>query len=660
VNSYGRVLIVAIIASGMGMTGRCEAQQVADTATVLNPLVVTATKLPTRRDLLPSSVSVLQGQELRDRGLRSMHEALRTVTGLDVVETSSFGSNVSLFVRGGESDYVKVLVDGVPMNLPGGAVDLADLTLDNIDRIEVVRGPTSVLYGSDAVAGVIQLFTAAGKGPTRVNVGVKGGTYGSIVFDGDVAGGSDKVGYSVGFSRAATDGLYEFNNQYDNLVVSGSAGYRPDWKTDTRVSLRYNNSEYHYPTDGSGQIVDRNAHQVRDRITVSVEGGRAFSERFEGRLSLMFDDLNSGIDDERDGPADTVGFFGYQSDGRVLRRSADLRGNLYAGPTAVITAGFHIEDQDERTTGISLSEFGSAPDSLIANRLNLGYYAQLQAEPVTGGSLVAGLRLDDNEAFGTFVTYRAGISYKFAFGTSVRGSVGKAFKEPTFLENYANTPFAIGNPDLVPERSLSWELGAEQELWGEWLALGAAYFDQHFRDMIQYTFATENPGDPNYMNVAAADASGIELSVRAAVAAGLTLGADYTYLNTVVTDAGFDTAPDDAFVEGERLLRRPTNHVSAFGQYRFLGNRAFVGLRVDHVGDRDDRDFSQYPTSRVILQSYTRVDANGEFKIMSRRSAFLDITLSGRVENVFGEQYQEVVGFPARGRVVVVGGRVGF
>ena len=190
--------------------------------------------------------------------------------------------------------------------------------------------------------------------------------------------------------------------------------------------------------------------------------------------------------------------------------------------------------------------------------------------------------------------------------------------------------------------------------------LGVAYFDQSFRDMIQYTFVTENEGDPNFYNVAAADASGVELTVQAVVVPGLTLGGNYTYLNAVVTDAGFDSAPDDAFVEGERLLRRPTNHVAAFGQYRFLRDRALLGLRVDRVGDRDDRDFSGFPATRVTLPSYTRVDANAEFKLVSRKSAFLEFTLTGRVENLLNTEYQEVIGFPARGRVVVLGGKVGF
>jgi vitamin B12 transporter len=636
------------------------AQQVTDTATVLDPVVVTATKLPTKRSSLPSTVTVLEGRELRASGITSVYDALRTVAGMDVVQTSSFGSATSLFVRGGESDYVKLLVDGVPLNLPGGAINFADLTLDNIERIEVVRGPTSVLYGSDAVTGVVQLFTATGQGATRVNAGVRGGTYSSMVFDGDMSGGSDKVGYSVGFSRAASDGLYEFNNQYDNLVVSGLASYRPDERTDTRLSVRYNGSQYHYPTDGSGQIVDRNAYQSQDRTTVSLEGGRFFSDAIEGRLSLLFDGLNSGINDQPDGSADTVGFFGYRSDGRVLRRSADLRANLYPLRFTTLTAGFQIEGEDERTSSVSSSSFGDVPDSLVANRLNLGYYGQLQLTPLTGATLVAGLRVDDNDTFGTFVTYRAGLTYNFTFGSSIRGSAGKAFKEPNFLENYANSSFVVGNPDLVPERSTSWEIGAEQQLLNERLVFGVVYFDQSFRDMIQYTFMTENEGDPNFYNVAAAAASGVELNLRAVVVPGLTLGGNYTYLNTVVADAGFDTEPDDAFVEGERLLRRPTNHVAAFGRYRFLRDRAMLGLRVDHVGDRDDRDFSGPSTTRVTLPSYTRVDANAEFKLVSRRNAFLDLTLSGRVENLFNEEYQEVIGFPARGRVVMLGGKLGF
>ncbi len=634
------------------------AQERSDTATVLDSVVITATKFTTQREYLASTVSVLDGRELRARGIRSLYGAMRTVPGIDVVETGSFGSATSIFVRGGESDYLKVLVDGVPLNLPGGAFNFANLTLDNVERIELVRGPASVLYGSDAVTGVVQVFTTDGQGPTRAEVGLRAATYSSMVLDGDFAGGSRKASYSVGFSRSATDGLYEFNNEYDNTVLSGSFRLRPGDRSDARVALRYNGGEYHYPTDGSGQIVDQNSFQTEERLAVSLDAGHSFGSAVEGRVLLAWDDLRAGFDDQADGPADTVGFFGYISDGRVQRKSLDLRANVFPVTSTVVTAGFNIEVQEENTRSESFSEFGPTIDSLAASRLNLGYYVQLQVEPTPGGAINGGLRLDDNDTFGTFLTYRLGATYAFATGTRLRTSLGKAFREPTFLENYGNSPFATGNPDLVPERSVSWEVGAEQRVWHGRITFGATYFDQQFRDMIQYTFVTDNPGDPNYVNVAAADASGMELSASGAVVNGLTLGVRYTYLNTVVTDAGFDTDPNAAFVAGERLLRRPTNHLGIDAQYGFLDGRAMLDLSVDHVGDRDDRDFSEFPVARMTLPAYTRVDAAAEF-VVKRRGALPTFTVMGRVENLFGIEYQEVVGFPARGRVVALGGRVG-
>src|SRR5947207_1750608 len=146
---------------------------------VLNPVVVTATRVPTPADAVTAAVTTLSGRELQLRGIRTVAEALRAVPGAAVVETGSYGGQTSLFLRGGESDYVKVLVDGVPQNQPGGAFDFADLTTDNVDRIEIVRGPASVLYGSDAVTGVIQIFTRTGSGAPRVTAAARAGTYGS-------------------------------------------------------------------------------------------------------------------------------------------------------------------------------------------------------------------------------------------------------------------------------------------------------------------------------------------------------------------------------------------------------------------------------------------------------------------------------------------------
>src|SRR5436190_7645845 len=153
-------------------------QQPRDTV-VLKPVVVTATRVPATADRVPAAVTVLRGADLAAQGIRSVADALATVPGAHIVETGSYGGQTSLFVRGGESDYVKVLLDGVPLNQAGGGIDLANLTTDNVDRIEIVRGPVSVLYGSDAMTGVVQIFTRRGAMTPQFGAELRGGTYGT-------------------------------------------------------------------------------------------------------------------------------------------------------------------------------------------------------------------------------------------------------------------------------------------------------------------------------------------------------------------------------------------------------------------------------------------------------------------------------------------------
>src|SRR5438874_3457489 len=188
-------------------------QQPQDTV-VLKPVVVTATRVPVAADLVASAVTVLRGADLVARGVRTVADALETVPGEHIVETGSFGGQTSLFMHGGESDYVKVLLDGVALNQAGGGIDLAHLTTDNVDRIEIVRGPVSVLYGSDAVTGVVQIFTRAGHGAPRGQVEFGGGTYGAQWASGDVGGGAGPLSYGVSLSRFSSDGIYAFNNEY--------------------------------------------------------------------------------------------------------------------------------------------------------------------------------------------------------------------------------------------------------------------------------------------------------------------------------------------------------------------------------------------------------------------------------------------------------------
>src|SRR5688572_19760515 len=224
----------------------------------LKPVVVTATRVAVPADMVAAAVTVLRGADLAAKGIRTVAQALQTVPGAHVVETGSYGGQTSLFTRGGESDYTKVLVDGVPLNQPGGAIDLAHLTLDNVDRIEVVRGPMSVLYGSDAMTGVIQIFTRTGQGAPRVSGELRAGTYGSTEGAIDVLGSSPSVTYSARVSRFASDGLYPFNSSYRNRVASAQVQLTPDGRSDVTLSYRYGNDRLHFPTEGTGAPVDSN------------------------------------------------------------------------------------------------------------------------------------------------------------------------------------------------------------------------------------------------------------------------------------------------------------------------------------------------------------------------------------------------------------------
>ncbi len=622
----------------------------------LDPIVVTATRIATPRTAVAATVTVLDGAELRAQGVQRVLDALRGVPGMNVLESGSFGSATSLFLRGGESDYVKVLIDGVPVNDAGGAFDFAHLTLDNVDRIEVLRGPASVLYGSDATVGVVEIFTRQGEGPPRGEVGARAGTFSSVTVDGGFTGATTKMSAAFGFSRSASEGTYAFNSDYDHVELSGRVHARPNDRTDASLMIRFSDGDVHFPTDGSGNVVDRNARQLQERIVGALNAGRFLTGWLETRAALAFNRTNGGIDDEIDGPADTLGFFGFQSDQRLERRSADLRANVYLPMSTVVTAGANFEKQEEQSTNRSQSQFGDSDGSVDVSRNNTAYYAQVQLQPVVGLGVNAGIRVDDNDAFGTFWTHRAGATYQLPSLTRVRASLGKAFKEPTFFENFSETPFAVGNPDLTPERSSTWELGVEQHLLEGHVRFGATYFDQRFEDLIQYSAAPPDPAGPYYFNVAKASASGLEVEGTALVG-DLEVGTSYTYLDTEVTDAGFATGAGASFVAGEPLLRRPTHTASLLARYNFR-DRARLGVTVHRIGERDDRDFSTFPATPLVLPAYTRVDLSLGVTLFAQEGRRPGLDLRGRVENLFDADYQEVFGFPARKRVVSIGARL--
>ncbi|MGQ0560916.1 MAG: TonB-dependent receptor plug domain-containing protein [Gemmatimonadota bacterium] len=627
------------------------AQQTPDTIR-LEPVVVTATRVATPLSRVTTAITVISGDELRRAGVRTVDEALRTVSGAMVVQTGSYGAGTSLFLRGGESDYVQVLIDGVQINSPGEQFNWSGLSIEDIERIEVVKGPASVLYGSDAVAGVVQLFTkqrrgkpsgqlsiAAGRGN---KVGAQAaGTFDNISLRGELSGSTGTAAYSLGLSHFDTEGAYAFNNDHRSTSVTGSASLAVD-RTQFDASARYALNRFHFPTDGSGQLADSNQYQDASILAVALSASRRFSPKLDLDARVTHSQNQDTTDDQPDDAADTLGFFSFNSAQRFSRQNVDLRLNYRLNELSTLTVGSEFEWQASR--GSYSSPFGASPET-TDQRSNRAAYAQLLAD-FSRVSVQLGARGEDNQKFGNVATYRGGIAARVSSSVRLRASAGTGFKEPRFFEQFAQG-FVRGNPELEPERSRSLE-GALDVTVGR-VTLTSSYFDQKFTNLIQYVAVTADPNAPNYMNVAGARASGLELS--AAVHSGrIAATGSYTLLDTEVTDEG--AGNDASFQKGEQLLRRPRHSASA-GVRADLGQNT-LGVSVHYAGERADLDFSSFPANRVTLPAYTRVD------VSAQRPLLRSVSVSLKIENALNEDYQEVLNFPARGRVVLLGATLAF
>ncbi len=649
-----------LAASGICLAaGHAAAQEPPDTFP-LDPIVVTATRLPAPRHAVPATVTVLDGARLRAAGMRSVGDALRAVPGLSVVRSGSAGAVTSLFVRGAESDHVQVLIDGAPLNDPGGAVDLAHLNTADVERIEIVRGPASVLWGTDAAAGVVQIFTRRGGGPMRVEASLGGSVTPRVGpqargesggFDGDVSvsGGAGLASWRLTAASTRSDGIYAWNNAYRNTSLTGRVDLAVSAGTRLALTVRRGDGLFHYPTDGGGAPVDANQFRDDGTLTTALEVRHAVGPRLELRANLTTNAAVHTLDDAPDGPADTTGFFASRIRDRLRRQRADLSADLRAGGS-VLTLGATAEHESSRSDSESRSSFGPYTDHSANARASGAGYVQLVTTPRTGLAVTAGSRVERSSRFGALATWRVGVNLGGPAG-GVRIAAGTGFKEPTFYENFA-TGFVRGNPALEPERTRSAELGLERGLDGGLIHLETTAFVQQFRNLIQYTAAPPAEGASNYFNVGEARASGLELAAHLNPAGSLGFDVAWTWLRTRVTDAGFGS--DHAFLQGRPLLRRPGHHADLGA--RWTGAASRFRADVSFVGRRDDLEFAgpdDFAGIRVTLPARALLDL--EYGRMIGRD--FDVLL--RVDNALDARYEEVRGFAARRRTVGIAIRAG-
>ncbi len=626
----------------------------ADSVPIMDETVVTATRTETPVKELGVSTTVVTEEEIKERQAVDVLDVLRDVPGFNIVRSGARGTTTSLFVRGGEDNFTKVLIDGVSVNLGGGAFDFGSLLTENFERIEIVRGPQSALYGSDAISGVINFITKRGKGKPSLRASTANGTYlkGDKNYIGEQSvgftGGNEWIGAGLAYARVDDNGYLDVNDDYWNNTFSGRVDVYPKDNLDFTFTGRYEEAKNKFPTENAGDKyspLDPNQDLKTEDWVNGIQGQYQMSEWLEHVVLFGYHYNKMKYNDPEDLPADTFGAF--FSDTKENRYSVDYHFNVRFPSTATMrstfTAGFEYLDEsyDQQTRSIFFG-FESVSD-LNKDRDNWGWYAQEQLTFFDHLHLTAGARYEDNSEFGNEFVPRGSAAYELTqTGTVFRAAAGKGFKTPTFTENFAQG-FATGNPDLNPEKSYSWEVGVDQVLWKDKLVVGATYFNQKFDDLI--TYIDRAGPQPDFENIQAAESKGIELTAFCKPGYGFSFGGSYTYLDTEVTDDGGTGGPSSPFEEGKDLLRRPQNTASGFINWSRSGFQTrFDGL---YVGKRDDLDFRNFPADRVTLDDYFVVDLATSYTFNLNNRYLKDFKIFGKVQNLFDENYEEAFGFSA-------------
>jgi vitamin B12 transporter len=629
-------------------------------APVSERVVVSATRGEATLSSIGVAADVLDRQRIDDRAAPSLLPLLQEVPGVATARTGQTGLQGSVFIRGGESRYACVLVDGVAVNQPGGSFDFGTVLPFELERVEVVRGAASSLYGNDALAGVVSLQTRRARPGESPSLRAEGEA-GSFDWQrGLVAtsGARGRFDWSAGVQRLTTDNE-EPNSRFEQTAAALSAGARIDSRTDARAVVRLDDNATGTPGPTAFGRPDQDASFERQDLVVSALVRRA-EPRLSQQLSvgyarteqLSLNPVDSGLwVPEWDGASGSFPLFDFPNEAgfqnRTARLAAGYQADLSIGRRHLLTAGGDVEHE----TG----DLGNRAEELLTpERTNFGAYVQDRLLLGSRAYLTAGGRVERNGSYGTHAVPRAALAVRLRDGedaTTLRASAGLGIKEPSFLESYGESFFAKGNPDLDPERSATFDAGVEQRLFGSRLRASVTAFHNEYRDQIAYTVVDFNTFEGSYVNLAHTRAQGIEVALEARPITPLQLFGQYTYLDGEILESPSDFDP--VYAVGEPLLRRPRHQGSLSAQLSFP--RWSAGATLVRVGGRADSDFVGLGLTRS--EAYTRLDARLRLRVAGPVEAFV----TG--ENLLDAAYQDVLGYPALGRSVrgglrlAVGGR---
>ncbi|HEX4639400.1 MAG TPA: TonB-dependent receptor [Chthoniobacterales bacterium] len=602
------------------------------------PVVISATRLDVPLDQSPASVSVIDAQDFEIKQTERVSDALREVPGLSVVQSGTAGQLTSVFTRGLRSEHTQVLLDGIPINQGlAGLFNFADFTTDNIDRVEVVRGPQSTIYGPRALAGVIQLFSKQGTGEPGITVSEEGGTYGtfreSIASDGKI----DIFDYSIGLSRLDTDNARP-NNQYRNTAEIGDFGLSLTENLRVGALITYSLSDTGNPnTIFTPRPFD---NFLTERWLIGPHVDWKATDWWEHKLIFDYDHERQLNDPNFDGFL--PGTIAIGPTRALFRRTQlDYQNDLRPASWLTFTSGFffsHVIAGQERPFTLFGEKFISDETKDIAG------FAQATLTPINNLIFVAGGRIDHFNQFGDVWTYRVASSYKIdKTDTTLHASVATGFSPPSSQDKiFRFNPFPGQSlPQLVPEKDFGWDAGFEQRLWDRRVTFGATYFHNDLSNLIGLNGFFET------LNLGSAETQGVETELRATPISNLLFTASYTYLEAEKTSSADIPTP-----AGSRLPRRPRNEVYLSGSYLWF-NKLRTTIEAKWVNAREEIN-PLFFGANIDIEDYNFVNVAAEYEINPHMSIF------GRVNNLTGEHYSEVFGFPALGTAYYGGMKLRF
>jgi vitamin B12 transporter len=610
-------------------------------ATASETVVVSGTRTPVSGEAAGSDVDALSAGQLTTMQPTAASDAIRFLPGAIVNDAGQRGGLTSLFVRGGESRYNKVIVDGVTINEPGGTFDFGTLPLDQADRVEFVRGAQSTLYGSDAMTSVVQAWTRTGS--TRVpelNFGADGGNFTTARGYVSLAGARGRFDYNLFGSEFNTNGA-GINNAYSDSLEGANVGAALSDRTSLRIRFRHSNShagvagEWDFNNSPLQPPDPSDWSQLNDLLgsaELDVMAPSGWQHRFTGFDYLYrYNELNANGDAAR-----VFDFPSHEVD-HINRAGFEYQGDYSERSWAHTTFGYRVENENGFVGNLA---FGSQTHG---QRLSNDLYAQQQ---VTWRSLtaIAGGRFVHNSAFGNIGLPRVALTWQalrggeLFSGTRLRFAYATAFKEPRLEETFNGippNPFNIPNLGLKPEHTRAFEAGLQQDFLRSKFVFTATYFNNLFHDQINYVTVDPTNFVGEYTNVNQALAHGAELGLQAKLRSRLFLNTAYTYTSTQILE---NPAPiNSLYNPGQPLLRRPRH--SATLLLSCLGTRWGGNIGGSFVGRRPDSDFLGFGIDHAA--GYVRADFGGWYALHPRVTAYAN------VENALDRRYNEVVGYPA-------------